>query len=72
MSEIYCNIPRIVSTIEWISNPQTTSLSVCSLNVSFLQFSIIIFHVQILYFRFSFVATTFLVSVSRSLSNDCL
>jgi hypothetical protein len=71
MSEIYCNISGIVS-IKWISNPQTTSLSMCSLNVSFIQFPIIIFHVQTLYFGFSFSATRFLVSDSRSLSNDCV
>lgn len=40
MSERNCSTSEIVSTIEWISDSQTKSLTVCSLYASFLLFSI--------------------------------
>ena len=60
MSEMNCSISEIVSTIQWISDSRTTSLSVCSLYASFLPFSIPSFYVQILYFRLPFPASQLL------------
>lgn len=54
---------EIVSTIQWISDSQTRSLSVCSLYASFPPFSIPSFYVQILYFRLPFPASQLLFMI---------
>ena len=50
----------IVLTIQWISDSQTRSLSVCSLYASFLPSSIPNFYVHILYLRLPFPASQLL------------